>query len=144
MSEDPRALYQTVIMHHNREPFHYEKHPEADIIIEAYNPLCGDQFKMYLELEDGQVRQAYFYGYGCAISKASTSVLMEKLEGLSIAEARALIDRFKKVVTPEATPPDDVDEEMAAFAAARSFPARLQCATLSWEALQRHLEKAEM
>jgi nitrogen fixation NifU-like protein len=140
MRKDLHALYQAVIMRHNREPYHYEKRPEAEVVIEAYNPLCGDQYKLYLNIRDGRVQHAHFYGYGCAISKASTSVLIEKLEGLRIEEIPELAKRFIQVVTPEATPPADVDEKMAAFAAARQFPARLQCATLSWEALLKYLE----
>lgn len=140
MEKDPRNLYQSVIMRHNREPVRYEKHPEAAVIIEAYNPLCGDQFKLFLDLEDGRVIHAHFHGYGCAISKASTSVLVDRIEGRPLDEVRALIERYLRLVKGDADPAAEPDEELQAFAAARDFPARIQCATLAWEYLQRYLK----
>lgn len=144
MSENPKALYQQVIMQHNREPVAYEKRPEASIVIEAYNPLCGDQFKLYLEMGEGRVREVHFHGYGCAISKASASILVKKIRGKTVEEVRELIERFSRIVRPEGGAiPENEDEEMAAFATAREFPARLQCAVLAWEALEKYLRKLE-
>lgn len=126
-------LYQTVIKQHDREPFHYQKITNADYEIEAYNPLCGDQFRLLLQMENGVVKDAHFHGYGCAISKASTSVLVKKIIGSSIQEIQALLADFQNIVSAEF---DSSDEELTAFAAARQFPERLQCATLSWTALE--------
>jgi len=141
MSEDPKKLYQQLIMQHNREPVGYEKRPAASIVIEAYNPLCGDQFKLYLEVEKGRVIDVHFHGYGCAISKASTSVLVEKIKGMTLEQVGELTERFYRIVgLEEGAVPEDEDEALTAFATARQFPARRQCAVLAWEALQRYLE----
>jgi len=129
-------LYKDVIKKHEREPFHYQKIENAKYVIEAYNPLCGDQFQLFLDLENGVVAAAHFHGYGCAISKASTSVLMKKMQGMSMEDVKALCQHFQTIVTAETNEPD---EELSAFAAARQFPERLTCATLSWEALENFL-----
>ena len=140
MEKDPRQLYQSVIMRHNRAPVRYEKRPEAEVVIEAYNPLCGDHFKLFLDVEGGRVIHAYFHGYGCAISKASTSVLVDRIEGCTLDEIRSLIDHYLRLIKGDADLAADPDEELQAFTAARDFPARLQCATLAWEYLQRYLK----
>lgn len=138
MDKDPKQLYQEVILRHSNAPFHFEKWEEAPLVIEAYNPLCGDQFRLFLELEGDKVVKASFHGYGCAISKASTSILIEKILGKTIEEIHQLALAFYQIVRPEGgTLEADADEELLAFAAARQFPARLQCATLSWEALEK-------
>ena len=143
MDRNPKELYREVILIHNREPFHSRKAGSAAIVIEAYNPLCGDQFKLYLDVEAGRVEEVYFHGYGCAISKASTSVLVKKIRGLTLEEIRGLAGRFFEVVKGGETTAAEADEELQAFAAARDFPARLQCATLSWDALLRYLDEKE-
>lgn len=130
-------LYQDVIKQHDRKPFHYQKIETADYVIEAYNPLCGDQFSLFLNIENGRINEAYFHGYGCAISKASTSILVKKMQGLSIEKVQELCRHFQTIVTTET---HALDEELRAFAAARQFPERLTCATLSWEALAKFIE----
>ena len=87
-------LYDAVILQHNRVPCHYEKRQTAQHIVEAYNPLCGDKFKLYLDIENGRVQQATFHGYGCAISKAATSVLMEKIQNRSIQDVNLLLKTY--------------------------------------------------
>lgn len=136
---DPQDLYQDVILRHSREPAGFERREDAGLVIEAYNPLCGDQFRLFLDIEGDRIVRASFYGYGCAISKASTSVLVQRLPGLSLDEAGALIREFFAVVREGESPPENADPELLAFSAARHFPARLSCATLSWEALDRFL-----
>ena len=136
MDEKLKQLYQGVILKHSQSPINYEKREDADIKIEAYNPLCGDQFKLFLETEGDVVKSIHFHGYGCAISKASTSILVKKVEGKSIDEVQQLLkEYFDMFENDEAHP----DEELDAFAAAKSFPGRMQCATLSWESLQKWL-----
>ncbi len=138
---DPKDLYQQVIMQHNRSPVGFERDEDAPIVIEAYNPLCGDRFTLYLDWADGKLCRARFFGYGCAISKASTSVLMERIEGKSPVEIRALIDLMCCVAEPGCGLPDDLPDELRAFLAARRFPARKTCVTLSWEALAAHMRE---
>ena len=91
MDEKLKQLYQGVILKHSQSPINYEKREDADIKIEAYNPLCGDQFKLFLETEGDVVKSIHFHGYGCAISKASTSILVKKVEGKSIDEVQQLL-----------------------------------------------------
>ncbi len=133
-------LYQDVILKHNQEPFHFEKRLTAPYIVEAYNPMCGDKFKLFLDIDNGVVTNATFHGYGCAISKASTSVLMTKIQGETLDKVAQLIKDYFSIIdnTVQRTPfgeGGNQDEELTAFAAAKVFPGRLKCATLAWEAL---------
>jgi len=139
MSNSLHDLYQRIILQHNRQPVGYEKAADAPVVIEAYNPLCGDQYKLFLWREGGLIVKARFYGYGCAISKASTSVLIKNLPGKSVEEALTLIEGFLNIVDGKAASAES--EEMQAFAAAQSFPARRQCAVLSWENLSDYLRQ---
>ena len=131
-------LYQGVILKHNNEPFHFEKRPTAQHVIEAYNPMCGDKFKVFLDIKNGVVTNTTFHGYGCAISKASTSVLMKKMQGQPLDEVEKLIENYFKII--ENTEGVNQDEELTAFAAAKDFPGRLKCATLAWEVVDEFLK----
>ena len=132
-------LYQGVILKHNNEPFHFEKRPTAQHVIEAYNPMCGDKFKVFLDIENGVVSNATFHGYGCAISKASTSVLMKKMQDQPLEKViKSIKDYFNIIENTEGV---QNDEELTAFAAAKDFPGRLKCATLAWEAMDVFLNK---
>lgn len=142
MKEKLKQLYKSVILTHNKTPYHYEKKLSATHQIEAYNPLCGDQFNLYLDLEHGKIKDIYFHGYGCAISKASTSVLVKNLENKSIEEALELCTVFKQLTDPNEEQTKDIEiKELEAFEAAKDFPSRLSCATLSWEAIKEYLYK---
>lgn len=125
-------MYHKLIIEHDRNPFHYEKKETADQIIEAYNPICGDKYKLYLDFENGAIKSAHFHGYGCAISKASTSVLIKKIEGLSVAEALDLCKLF--LMQLQADSPINHKTDFEAFRAVKKFPGRMKCVTLSWEA----------
>ncbi len=138
MNDKLKQLYKTVILKHNNQPFHYEKKEAAAHHLDAYNPLCGDRFNLYVDVKDGIIKSVHFHGYGCAISKASTSVLAKNLEGKTVAEALSLCESFETVVSPDANTENN-NEELEAFAAAKDFPGRLQCATLSWEAMKAFL-----
>ena len=143
MNDRLKQLYQSVILKHSKEPVHFEKKEQATHVLEAYNPLCGDKFQLFFEIEDGKISQLSFHGYGCAISKASASVLVKKLEGRPVEEGLALCREFLAMLQAEKENPEDVDEELAAFAAARSFPGRMKCATLSWEEMEAFLKERE-
>lgn len=126
-------MYHKLIIEHDRAPYHYEKRESADQVIEAYNPLCGDKYKLYLQMEEEVIQTAYFHGYGCAISKASTSILVKKIEGLTIATALELCKQFFAQLESnhsEATP----DPDFEAFTTVRKFPGRMKCVSLSWDA----------
>jgi len=138
MDDKLKQLYKTVILKHNNQPFHYEKQEGAAHHLDAYNPLCGDRFNLYVDVKDGVIESVYFHGYGCAISKASTSVLAKNLEGKTVEEALVICQTFEEVVSPDSSS-ENKNEELEAFAAAKDFPGRLQCATLSWEAMKEFL-----
>ena len=140
MEQQLSQLYDTVILQHNRTPFNFEKRTTAQHIVEAYNPLCGDKFKLFLDIEDGIIQQATFHGYGCAVSKAATSVLIQKLQGLPLTEVSDLIKTYFGALNTEGGHGIDLDEEMKAFVAVRQFPERMTCATLSWEAAKTFFE----
>jgi nitrogen fixation protein NifU and related proteins len=135
MNEQLKNLYKTVILEHNARPFHFEKKESAGHVLEAYNPLCGDRFQIFFEIKNGVVSEACFHGYGCAISKASTSVLVKNLENQPVEKAQELCRAFLKMTDPASEEVIEMDEEFTAFAVARDFPGRLKCATLSWEAV---------
>lgn len=137
-------LYHKLILEHNRSPLYFEKQPDATLIAEAINPLCGDKFKIFLDIENQTIVRATFHGYGCAVSKASSSVLMKKIQGRPIAEALDLVRAFLSSINPSGQamqPLSPPDEETAAFLPVKKYPGRLKCATLSWEALETYLEE---
>lgn len=131
-------LYQGVILKHNNEPSHFEKRPQAQHVLEAYNPLCGDKFKLFLDIEEGIIRQAHFHGYGCAISKAATSVLIEKIQNQPLSHIQELISEYFNIVE---NGDKTSDEELSAFSSAKDFAGRKTCATLSWSAMKDFLMK---
>ena len=130
---DLNQLYDEAILQENRQPYHYEKRPDADVTLEAYNPLCGDQFKLFLFTSDNSISAAYFHGYGCAVSKASTSILVRELEGMSIAEAKRKCKNFSHWLTQKSDASFPLPTSWKPFAAVRQFPGRLSCAQLAWE-----------
>jgi nitrogen fixation NifU-like protein len=125
-------LYQEVILDHNRRPRNFHVLPQASHKAEGYNPLCGDRLTLYLTVDASVITDAAFQGAGCAISKASASMMTEALKGKTVAEAGALFQRFHRMVT---TPPDQPVEEMgklSSLAGVREFPVRVKCASLAW------------
>jgi nitrogen fixation protein NifU and related proteins len=144
---DLRELYQDVILEHSKAPRNFRELPGANHKAEGYNPLCGDHFTVYLDVQDedkgaGRIRDISFQGSGCAISKASASMMTQSLKGKSRAEAEGLFERFHKVVTGQ--PPANGDQpelgKLAVFAGVSEFPMRVKCATLAWHTLRAALE----
>jgi len=133
MNEKLKRLYKTIILKHNSEPVFFEKKENATYILKAYNQICGDRFELYFEVENGVIEDLSFHGFGCAISKASTSVLVKKLKGKKIEEALLLCQKFQTVTDEEKEMVENMEEEFEAFSAAKEFPGRLKCATLSWD-----------
>ncbi len=135
-------LYQAVILDHNKKPRNFHKLETANHKAEGYNPLCGDQLTVYVQLEDEAVKDVSFEGSGCAIFKASASMMTQAVKGKSKQETEVLFDEFHRMVT------DQLDEESAPnqlgklkiFAGVREFPVRAKCATLSWHTLQAALK----
>ena len=139
---DLRELYQEVILDHNRRPRNFHKLEGANRTAEGYNPLCGDQITVYLRLEDGVIRDISFQGSGCAISKASASMMTASLKGKTTDEAEGLFETFHKMVTADLSMAFDPLElgKLAAFSGVREFPVRVKCATLPWHTLKAALE----
>lgn len=134
---DLRELYQQVILDHNRSPRNYKELQEATATVEGYNPLCGDHYTIYLQLDGDVIRDVGFTGSGCAISKASASVMSSTVKGKTSAEADQLFDKFHKLVTGNAGELDAADlGRLAAFSGVSEFPARVKCATLAWHTLR--------
>ena len=142
MNPKLNQLYQDVILKHNDNPIHFEKQPTAQFVIEAYNPLCGDKFKIFLNVENQLVTNVTFHGYGCAISKASTSVLVKKIQNQPLNVALKTIENFFKIIkNDDFTEGVTTDEEMEAFSGVREFSGRIKCATLGWEAVEDFLKE---
>jgi nitrogen fixation protein NifU and related proteins len=136
---DLSDLYQEVILDHNRRPRNFRRLEDASHHAEGYNPLCGDR----VQIADGRIADIAFEGTGCAISKASASLMTDQLKGSTVAEARTLFDRFHRMVT---TPADqDVEElgKLSALAGVREFPVRVKCASLAWHTLKAAMDREE-
>lgn len=139
---DLRELYQQVILEHSRSPRNYGELEGASQSAEGYNPLCGDRITIYVVVEGERVVDVAFKGSGCAISKASASLMTGAIKGKTIAEVEELFARFREMVTSGHD--EAVDEEglgkLAVFGGVREFPVRVKCATLAWHTLHAALE----
>jgi len=138
-------LYQQVILDHNKKPRNFRKPETANHSAEGYNPLCGDQLTVYMDLEGELVADVGFEGSGCAISKASASMMTQALKGKSKEQAETLFKEFHSMVTGEL---DEESEEnhlgnLKIFAGVREFPVRVKCATLPWHTMHAALNKEE-
>jgi nitrogen fixation protein NifU and related proteins len=139
MFDELQELYQQVIIDHSRSPRNYHKLEIANRVAEGHNPLCGDRVTVYLLMENETIREISFLGEGCAISKASASIMTETLRGKSRAEAERLFGLFHDLVT---TGQGDFESggKLSAFAGVNKFPARVKCAILPWHALSATLK----
>ena len=138
---DLSDLYQEVILDHNRRPRNFHALEDASHTADGHNPLCGDRLRVYLKVEDGIVSDVSFEGGGCAISKASASMMTDAIKGRTVAEIDALFQRFHRMVT---TPPDCPVEDMgklSSLAGVREFPVRVKCASLAWHTLKAAMAK---
>lgn len=140
-----RELYQEVILDHNKSPRNFRTMEDANRRVEGYNPLCGDHYTIFLNLDDDVIKDVSFQGSGCAISKASASVMSLAVKGKSKVEAETLFQRFHKLVTGELDGGDHIENlgKLAAFSGVSEFPARVKCATLAWHSLHAALESKE-
>jgi len=135
-------LYQQVILDHNKKPRNFKKLETANREQEGYNPLCGDQIMLYLEMDDDLIKDIGFQGSGCAISKASASMMTTAVKGKSKAEVEALFNEFHRMVKGEIDPETDPHHlgKLTILAGVSEFPARVKCASLSWHTLRAALE----
>lgn len=137
---DLRELYQEVILEHSKAPRNYRELSSANHKAEGFNPLCGDHFTLYLDLDGDTIRDIAFQGSGCAISKASASMMTQSVKGKSKQEAEKLFSEFHKLVTGQANGNHADVGKLAAFSGVSEFPVRVKCATLAWHTLHAALE----
>jgi nitrogen fixation NifU-like protein len=136
-----RELYQQVILDHNKNPRNFREMGAPTRKVEGYNPLCGDHYTVYVDIDGETVRDVSFTGSGCAISKASASVMSSTIKGKSREEAERLFDTFHRLVTGETGAVNAADlGRLAAFSGVSEFPARVKCAILPWHTLRTALE----
>ncbi|MBM3877854.1 MAG: SUF system NifU family Fe-S cluster assembly protein [Verrucomicrobia bacterium] len=138
MNDDLNDLYQEVILEHAKSPRNFRELPGANRIAHGRNPLCGDNYTVYLLMEGDVVKEATFQGSGCAISKASASLLTSTIKGKTRADVEALFGKVHAMVTTGHA--DDSLGKLAAFAGVHKFPARVKCASLSWHAAKAAVE----
>src|SRR5688572_14040728 len=135
------ALYQEVILDHNRKPRNFREMENADRRIEGRNPLCGDEITLWLKLDDDRVSDVSFKGSGCAISKSSASLMTSSVKGKTVAETLQLFDRFHQMITGKLTESERAAMgSLASLGGVSKFPIRVKCASLAWHALKSALE----
>jgi nitrogen fixation NifU-like protein len=135
-------LYQEVILEHSKAPRNYRKPAGANREAEGYNPLCGDRCTVFLDVEGDAIKDVGFQGSGCAISRASASMMTQSIRGKSKEEAARIFEQFHRLVTGDADAVAHADElgKLAAFSGVSKFPARVKCATLAWHTMQSALQ----
>jgi len=130
-----RELYQETILEHSRKPRNFGVLQPASHKAEGYNPLCGDHYTVFLDVKDGAIQDVRFEGSGCAISKASASMMTQALKGKSTADAERLFTQFHDLVTGHGGSPEAMGK-LAVFGGVSEFPLRVKCATLAWHTLK--------
>ncbi len=138
---DLSDLYQEVILDHNRRPRNFRELRAPSHHAEGYNPLCGDRLSLFLQVDGDVITDVGFQGSGCAISKASASLMTDSIKGMKVPDVRALFERFHRMVT---TPPDRPVEDLgklSVLAGVREFPVRVKCASLAWHTLKAALDR---
>ena len=134
---DLRDLYQEVILEHSKAPRNYRELKNPDRKAEGFNPLCGDHFTVYLQMQGETIQDVVFQGSGCAISKASASMMTQSLKGKTLQEAEDMFKTFHGMVTGQKREGDTPDiGKLKVFAGVSEFPARVKCATLAWHTLE--------
>lgn len=137
-------LYQQVILDHNKKPRNFRKIETPSHTAEGHNPLCGDQLTVYVALDNDEVKDVSFEGSGCAISKASASMMTQAVKGKSKVEVEKLFKGFHLMVTDEEESQDEALGNLRIFEGVREFPVRVKCATLPWHTLHAALNKEEV
>jgi nitrogen fixation NifU-like protein len=132
-----RDLYQQVILDHNKSPRNFKKLETANKTAEGYNPLCGDKINIYLEVENDVVKDVSFIGSGCAISKASASIMSTIIKGKTIDEAEKLFRKFHALITGKLNDSENIEDlgKLAVLAGVKEFPVRVKCASLAWHTM---------
>lgn len=143
MRDEISQLYQEVILDHNKNPRNFGKLEPHTHFAKGHNPLCGDKIDLYLTIEDNIIKDIKFEGNGCAISKASASIMTTLLKGKTIEEAKQMFNDFIHIVTADTEEELDLESlgKLAVFSGVREFPARIKCASLAWHTLENAIEQ---
>ena len=141
MEQELKELYQQVILDHNKAPRNFRKIENPSSFAEGYNPLCGDKINIYVNFDNENISDISFQGSGCAISKASASLMTSMLKGKTRKEAEELFNRFHDLVTDKLGDNPEIDDlgKLAVFAGVREFPVRVKCASLAWHTMMNAL-----
>lgn len=131
-----QELYREVILDHNRHPRNFGPLDPADRTVDGVNPLCGDKMTLYVRLDGDRIKDISFQGTGCAISVASSSLMTERVKGMSVDESLALYEKIHDMLTGAREELPDELEKLVALAGVREFPSRVKCASLAWHALK--------
>ena len=138
---DLSELYQEILLEHNSKPRNFRKLEQATQTAEGYNPLCGDRITLYLNLENGVIADVAFQGSGCAISRASASMLTQSIKGQTVAKAQEIFQAFHQMLTePGAELDYDVLGDLETLSGVVAFPTRIKCAVLAWHTMQAALD----
>ena len=129
---DLNELYQEVILDHNRRPRNFRRIEGASHHAAGHNPLCGDRLTLDVQVDDDRIADIAFQGSGCAISKASASLMTDAVKGQSVGAARELFERFHDMITSNPDTPAEDLGKLSVFAGVREFPTRVKCASLAW------------
>jgi nitrogen fixation protein NifU and related proteins len=140
MSDELNDLYQQVILDHSKAPRNFKKLETANRVADGHNPLCGDHIRVYLHVEGDTVQDISFEGSGCAISKASASMMTATLKGKKTAEVRKMFEEFQEMIKTGAQPAGDTLGKLAVFSGVHRFPSRIKCAILPWHAVVATIE----
>lgn len=137
-------LYQEILLEHNNKPRNYRALPDANRKADGYNPLCGDQITLYLKVEGDVISDVAFQGVGCAISRASASMLTQSVKGETLARAEEIFDGFHALITdPDADVDYDMLGDLEMLSGVSAFPTRIKCAVLAWHTLNAAIEGKE-
>lgn len=130
-------LYQEILLEHNSKPRNFRKVEDASATAEGYNPLCGDQITLYLKVVDDVVEDVAFQGVGCAISRASASMMTQSIKGKSLDEAHVIFDAFHNMIThPNEEPDFDILGDLETLSGVNEYPTRIKCAVLAWHTMR--------
>lgn len=132
-------LYREVILDHYKNPRNQRELRDPDVSVKGYNPLCGDQIFLELNVKEGKITEVAFHGVGCAISQASASMLTKSVQGKSFEEAQGLLEQVKGMVMGTGPTVTEGDGDLEALEGVKKFPVRVKCATLSWNTLHQAL-----
>jgi nitrogen fixation NifU-like protein len=145
MKDELKELYQQVILDHNKSPRNFRKIDLSSHSSEGFNPLCGDHVFVYLDIQDGIIKDISFEGNGCAISKSSASIMTAELKGKTIEEAEKVFHEFHDMVMGKLTDVDEIESmgKLGVFQGVRDFPVRVKCASLAWHTMHAALHQKD-